>query len=638
MLKCRVKKQKNITMKKVYISIITLIIFGINCSAVTYIGPWNITQLKRTPSYTVVDDYAEDGMTSILYESIDYLDNKVEVFAYYSAPSGTMPSGGWPAVVYVHGGSGTALPSWVEYWNDRGYACISMDHHGHYPDGTDTPNPGPDKVGNWSYTDLDFDYQWYYHAVAQVIRATSLIRSFDEVNEDQVGIMGTSWGGTITATVMGLDSRLKFAMPVYGGGYLSDSDGIQGDALSDPDVAAYVNEYYDGSAYFSNVDIPTFWMNGTNDTNFPMTVTSQSSSDVPDPTLCYILRLKHNNVYVQKYEEFAAFADQVIYGADALPEIGTVSISDGTASVDFTSSVGLSSARMMYTTSGDDVAWIDKDWVSVTATISGGTISRAVPTDATVLCFTATDSRDYTISSDYVLTDASTNLALSGTATQSSTLYDAEASLAIDGNTDGVWANGSVTHTDAEDNAWWSVDLDNEYSIDSIVIYNRTDECCMDRLSDFNVFMWDSTGTRTLKKSITSYPDPSVTIDAGEVLGMSIMIKSNLTSTALNLAEVEVYGSTSTLKSAKLEVVNQISDADGSFELYPNPVIDKLIIEMCDAQEATYIIVNYLGQIVSSGVISESETSVDLSGFGSGIYIIQLNCQNRTYSKKIIKN
>lgn len=407
-------------------------VYGTTTSVGT-IGPWDMDELFETPSYRTTDVQAVDGMTSILYESIDYLDNKVEVYAYYSAPSGTMPSGGWPAVVYVHGGAGTALPEWVEYWNERGYACITMDHHGHYPDGSDTPNPGPDKIGNWGDWEKPIDEQWYYHAVAQVVKAHSLIASFDEVNANKIGIMGTSWGGTITSTVMGIDNRLRWAIPVYGGGYLSDSDGVQGQALSDPDVRAFVDANFDGRAYFSNVTIPTLWINGTNDTNFPMTVTKQSTSALNYPAkISYILRLKHNNTYVTSLDELGAFADEVIQGADALPEIGKPEIVSNTISATFSSSVGLSSANLLYTEDGDGVAWIDKQWQSVNATISGNTISRSVPANATVVYLTGTDTRGLTVSSDYILTDSynsNENLALSGTAEQSSTASGALASV-----------------------------------------------------------------------------------------------------------------------------------------------------------------------------------------------------------------
>jgi hypothetical protein len=70
---------------------------------------------------------------------------------------------------------------------------------------------------------------------------------------------------------------------------------------------------------------------------------------------------------------------------------------------------------------------------------------------------------------------AATDLALSGIATQSSTTDwgngPAVASRAIDGDTDGNFWDGSVTHS-ADEQAWWQVDLGQTYDI-----YNITRQC-----------------------------------------------------------------------------------------------------------------------------------------------------------------
>ena len=64
---------------------------------------------------------------------------------------------------------------------------------------------------------------WSYHAVANVIRAVSLIRSFKAVDPSRVGITGISWGGYLTCIVAGLDERLAVAVPVYGCGFLHEN-------------------------------------------------------------------------------------------------------------------------------------------------------------------------------------------------------------------------------------------------------------------------------------------------------------------------------------------------------------------------------------------------------------------------------
>ena len=66
----------------------------------------------------------------------------------------------------------------------------------------------------------------------------------------------------------------------------------------------------------------------------------------------------------------------------------------------------------------------------------------------------------------------SENLALNKNAVQSSTYFSGgEARNAVDGNTDGAWGKGSVTHTgEGDDNPYWEVDLGQVSAIETITI------------------------------------------------------------------------------------------------------------------------------------------------------------------------
>ncbi|GAB3092718.1 galactose-binding domain-containing protein [Lysobacter terrae] len=83
------------------------------------------------------------------------------------------------------------------------------------------------------------------------------------------------------------------------------------------------------------------------------------------------------------------------------------------------------------------------------------------------------------------------NWALNRPANQSSTALGGAAARAVDGNTNGDWSAGSVTHTNEETDPYWEVDLGLAHYIDEIRIYNRTD-CCAERLSNFVVFFSNS--------------------------------------------------------------------------------------------------------------------------------------------------
>jgi hypothetical protein len=154
------------------------------------------------------------------------------------------------------------------------------------------------------------------------------------------------------------------------------------------------------------------------------------------------------------------------------------------------------------------------------------------------------------------------NLALGRSATQSSTLGGSGASLAVDGNTDGSFYDGSVTATNVDVNAWWQVDLGASAAINSVTIFNRTD-CCGSRLSDFWVFIsnnpflpTDTPGilanrAGTFASHQTSAPNPFVTINANGFSGRYVRVQLSDTD-YLSLAEVQVSGTTTTPPSTNL--------------------------------------------------------------------------------------
>ena len=531
-----------------------LVLLSVTLSSLGYsqtIGPWDLTKLYVVPKWEVTTLAPKDGVTSILFSSIDYKGNAVQVFAYYSAPkTGVMPVGGWPAMVHAHGGGGTAYSQWVSYFNDQGYAAISLDLEGHIPtedaNGAylSSPNPGPSRSGVFNDYASPIAEQWYYHAISQVILAHTLIASFPEVNASKIGLSGASWGGSITSCAMGVDNRWAWAVPVYGAGYLDDSDGAQGVSISGA-KATFVNKYYDASLYFDRVKFPTLFINGTNDLNFAMPVT-QNSAKAVNGNIRFSLGFGHSNLAVLRLDELFTFANQVTYGGKALPAFGKPSYnSSKVATVNVSAASGLKSAELLYTVNTG--YWYERVWLSIPATISGNTLTASLPEGTTTFYFTATDSRGLMTSSEYVepnngsIPAGNPNIAIYGTASQSSTAYSGDASRAIDQNTDGTYANNSVTNTSAETNAWWQVALDGSHNIDTIVIYNRTDAAYISRLTNFTVSVINSSGAVTFTKTFTTYPNPSVTINAGGAIGSIVKVQLNTTNGTLNLAEVEVY-------------------------------------------------------------------------------------------------
>ncbi len=142
------------------------------------------------------------------------------------------------------------------------------------------------------------------------------------------------------------------------------------------------------------------------------------------------------------------------------------------------------------------------------------------------------------------------DLALGKTATQSST-NSGTASLAVDGNIDGNYYNGSVTYTNYEYHAWWEVDLGAQAYISNIEVWNRTD-CCSERLSNYYVLVPDDPFTSqdldtTLNQSGVSNfyqggQAGSPTTIAINRTGRYVRVQLGNSTTSLQINEVEVWG------------------------------------------------------------------------------------------------
>ena len=91
----------------------------------------------------------------------------------------------------------------------------------------------------------------------------------------------------------------------------------------------------------------------------------------------------------------------------------------------------------------------------------------------------------------YFLFTSDTNVALSKSTQQSSTLYPKE--RAVDGNTNSDLSKGSCSVTKNQQNPWWMVDLGREYMIDRILITSRGDcDVCVERIQGFEVHIGNS--------------------------------------------------------------------------------------------------------------------------------------------------
>uniref|UniRef100_A0A3Q2EDH2 Si:ch211-215k15.4 n=1 Tax=Cyprinodon variegatus TaxID=28743 RepID=A0A3Q2EDH2_CYPVA len=144
------------------------------------------------------------------------------------------------------------------------------------------------------------------------------------------------------------------------------------------------------------------------------------------------------------------------------------------------------------------------------------------------------------------------NVALRGKATQSSQLKGDNhgyvgAYNAIDGNRNSDLKKGSCTHTDAENNPWWRVDLLDSYIVTEVIITNRGD-CCEDRIDGAEIRIGKSSQDHGFANPVvatisTIAAGSSYTINmTNHVEGRYVMVILPGLNKYLTLCEVEVYG------------------------------------------------------------------------------------------------
>jgi len=91
-------------------------------------------------------------------------------------------------------------------------------------------------------------------------------------------------------------------------------------------------------------------------------------------------------------------------------------------------------------------------------------------------------------------------------------------------------------------------------------------------------------------------------------------------------------GTASATPDASLGIDN-LDLLNGKFSYYPNPVNDYLHIDLDEQFQARLYSIN--GALLMN---AKSKKTIDISNFTSGIYILQIQIEGKTYSSKIIKN
>lgn len=347
----------------------------------------------------------EEGVRAIYYDALDYEGRPTKVFAWLGIPKVGPDKA--PGIVLVHGGGGTAFRQWVKKWNEKGFAAIAIAHEGQVALRDENRKwrkhawPGPWRRGHYKDSWKPLKDQWMYHAVADTILANSLLRSLPEVDEEKVGLMGVSWGGVITSTVMGIDSRFAFAIPTYGCGHMADAENHWGAALGEN---ALYREVWDPMHYLPHAKMPAHWFSWPEDRHFPLDAQAASYRAMSGQYMVSLLPgMKHSTPASWNPPDSYAFAESVV--RDGKPWCSSISTRINGATLEFAlaSSKPLDSAVFISTT--DTGFTGHREWVESPARLQRGDrqwIATATLPEETTACFVNVKAGELTVSSEYV--------------------------------------------------------------------------------------------------------------------------------------------------------------------------------------------------------------------------------------------
>ncbi len=312
-------------MKKVLCFFLFISFVHVTVSAQIKGSLWEVPGIYSTPAYSKT---LRDSVYEIIYSGVDYKGSPKKTFAYYATPGSLSGKpdkpGSLPVVVLVHGGGGTAFIGWAIKWARLGYAALAMDTRGNYPDGHHLPGGFDEGQHGTPIYDVSpaLQEQWFFQAIADILMAHNLVRSFSETDSSRTGLVGISWGAVLSLVAAGLDHRFKSVAPIYGCGFFPTSPSLgQGlEVLSSEHRDTWIRQY-DPAHYVATAPMPILMLNGTNDPAFFLDSYMRTCSLIRHKQLSIQIGLQHghySNRMGYDIEEPYAFIGQYLQKGNGL--------------------------------------------------------------------------------------------------------------------------------------------------------------------------------------------------------------------------------------------------------------------------------------------------------------------------------
>lgn len=341
-----------------------------------------------------VEEVSLDGLPEnvrAVYLPIEADGVTTKTFAFVGVPKTENPA---PALVLVHGGGGYAYLDWVESCMKRGYAAISLDVSATQFEKdihTKTANPysGGVKLSSIRETDKQPKNTWTYKSVASILTAQAYMRSLPQVDKENIGLVGISWGGVLSLIALkNAPTPFTAGVIVYSAGYITeDLLGLESGVFTRRNAKETYDFQFDPRNYVGDIS-PVLFHAGLIDGAFSAVsrtrLTRLLNGDVEH---AYLSDLLHDNASNFESETVFSYMDEKLKKQGKRLRLSDEDIVDGEFVCRYENETPIR-AELIWSsdTKGMSKFWV---WNTVPATLEDGKINAKIPEDAKRVVLTA---------------------------------------------------------------------------------------------------------------------------------------------------------------------------------------------------------------------------------------------------------
>lgn len=139
----------------------------------------------------------------------------------YAVIATSKTPGKHPGILVLHGSGGSAEEEKAMAWAERGYVAVAPDMPGLYSPLTHGNLPMSKGYADGRYSmQPDTRSSVIFDGMLAAMKALDLLRAQPDVDTDRIGVVGVSWGGTMTTMVCGLaGDKVRAGFAIYGCGF-----------------------------------------------------------------------------------------------------------------------------------------------------------------------------------------------------------------------------------------------------------------------------------------------------------------------------------------------------------------------------------------------------------------------------------